>query len=44
MFIWHLIKAIPHKDCAHIAQSDFSADCTNFLQTYCRMSKRIRAV
>ena len=25
--IWYNFKAIPHKDCAMIAQSDFSSDC-----------------
>ena len=24
-----LFKAIPHRDCAHIAPPDFSASCTN---------------
>ena len=28
LFIGEGVKAIPHKDCAHIAQSDFSSDCT----------------
>ncbi|MCM1330207.1 MAG: hypothetical protein NC253_12305, partial [Ruminococcus sp.] len=33
------IKAIPHKDCVRIAQSDFSSDCTKISQAYWRMSR-----
>ena len=37
------IKAIPHKDCASDAKSDFSLDCTKSMQAYWRMSKRFCA-
>ena len=36
-------KAIPHKDCASDAKSDFSLDCTKSMQAYWRMSKRFCA-
>ena len=35
--------AIPHKDCRPIAPADFSSDCTNPTQEYCRISRRICA-
>ena len=34
-----LFKAIPHKDCVRIAQSDFSSDCAKKPQAYSRMSR-----
>ena len=37
------LKAIPHKDCASDAKSDFSLDCTKSMQAYWRMSKRFCA-
>ena len=40
---YELLKAIPHKDCASDAQSDFSLDCTKLMQAYWRMSKRFGA-
>ena len=41
--IYSLLKAIPHKDCASDAKSDFSLDCTKSMQAYWRMSKRFCA-
>ena len=32
-------KAIPHKDCARIAQSDFSSDCTTRTTQGCRLAR-----
>ena len=32
-------KAIPHRDCASDAQSDFSSDCTETTQEYHRISR-----
>ena len=37
------IKATPHKDCAAETQLDFSSDCTEILQAYCRMAKNFCA-
>ena len=36
-------KATPHKDCAAETQLDFSSDCTEILQAYCRMAKNFCA-
>ena len=33
------IKAIPHKDCTRIAQSDFSSDCTMRTTQGCRLAR-----
>ena len=33
---YELLKAIPHKDCASDAKSDFSLDCTKSMQAYWR--------
>lgn len=35
----NIFKAMPHKDCAHNAPPDFSADCIKISQIYCRMSR-----
>ena len=40
---YELLKAIPHKDCASDAKSDFSLDCAKSMQAYWRMSKRFCA-
>ena len=32
--ICYTVKAIPHKDCVRIAQSDFSSDCIKTTQEY----------
>ena len=36
-------RAIPHKDCAEDAPSDFSSDCIEIPQAYCRMSRNFCA-
>ena len=33
-------KATPHEDCAQIAQSAFSSDCTDFPKEYYRISRK----
>ena len=38
------VKAIPHRDCAADAQSDFSSDCTETTQEYCRISRSFCAI
>ena len=37
------LKATPHKDCAAETQLDFSSDCTEILQAYCRMARNFCA-
>ncbi|WP_028509489.1 hypothetical protein [Ruminococcus sp. NK3A76] len=34
------LKATPHEDCAQIAQSAFSSDCTDFPKEYYRISRK----
>ena len=38
IYLWQgditALKAIPHKDCTYIAQSDFLSDCPNLSQEY----------
>ncbi len=36
-------KATPHRDCAKDAPTDFSSDCIEILQAYCRMSRDLCA-
>lgn len=38
------LKAIPHRDCASDAPPDFSSDCTETTQEYCRISRSLCAI
>ena len=40
----NLLKAIPHKDCARIARSDFSADCTKTTTAGWRLPRSFWAI
>ena len=39
----NIVKATPHRDCAKDAPTDFSSDCIEILQAYCRMSRDLCA-